>query len=48
MSSTIKSGCSSSALMAADWLGKTGETLPPRMKNVTSRPQRPNANTSSA
>jgi two-component system nitrate/nitrite response regulator NarL len=35
-------------LMAADWLGKTGETLPPRRKNATSRPQRPNANASSA
>jgi DNA-binding CsgD family transcriptional regulator len=35
-------------LMAADWLGKTREVLPPRMKNATSRPQRPNANASSA
>jgi DNA-binding CsgD family transcriptional regulator len=35
-------------LMAADVLGKTGETLPPRRKNATSRPQRTNANASSA
>jgi hypothetical protein len=34
--------------MAADVLGKTGETLPPRRKNATSRPQRTNANASSA
>jgi DNA-binding NarL/FixJ family response regulator len=35
-------------LMAADWLGKTKDTLPPRMKNATSRPPRRNTNASSA
>jgi two-component system nitrate/nitrite response regulator NarL len=35
-------------LMAADWLGKTKEIMPPRMKSTTSRPPRNNANVSSA
>jgi DNA-binding NarL/FixJ family response regulator len=35
-------------LMAADWLGKTREVLPPRMKSATSRPPRTNASASSA
>ncbi|MGO9125699.1 MAG: LuxR C-terminal-related transcriptional regulator [Terriglobales bacterium] len=35
-------------MIAADWLGKTREVLPPRMKNATSRPPRTSANASSA
>ena len=35
-------------LMAADWLGKTKEGAPPRIRNATSRPPRPNASASSA
>lgn len=35
-------------LMAAEWLAKTKEALPPRMKSATSRPPRPGANASSA
>ena len=35
-------------LMAADWLAKTKEALPPRMKSAPSRPPRNNASASSA
>lgn len=35
-------------LMAADWLGKSKQAGPPRMKNATSRPPRPNTSASSA
>jgi|HubBroStandDraft_6_1064221.scaffolds.fasta_scaffold00087_6 two-component system nitrate/nitrite response regulator NarL len=35
-------------LMAADWLGKAREIMPPRMKSATSRPPRSDASASSA
>jgi DNA-binding CsgD family transcriptional regulator len=35
-------------LMAADWLGKSREVSPPRMRNATIRPPRTNADASSA
>ena len=35
-------------LMAADWLGKSTEATPPRMKSAASRPSRLDDNASSA
>jgi hypothetical protein len=35
-------------LMAADWLAKPREAIPPRMKSATSRPPRSSASASSA
>lgn len=35
-------------LMAADWLARTKEVTPPRMKSATSRPPRPDTSASSA